>query len=209
MIVRKLILLSFLLFFCIGGFAQNTGNIRFKQLLFISDTVQLDTLSLVPGSIKIKVADGRLLDTSYYKINYGEGFLILNRKKILADSIPLQGLTSYYKTFPYLFSSETKHKDINRIKPDLQWNINPFDYKIESKNDDIFKMDGLNKSGRISRGISFGNNQDVVVNSSLNLQLSGHLSNNVDILLAATDNNIPIQPEGKSPAINFVFAFES
>jgi hypothetical protein len=196
--LRKLILFYFLLFLCTAATAQNTGNSRVKQLSAISDTTQLDTLSLVPGSIKIKIADGRLLDTSYYRINYADGLLILNRKKIASDSIPLEGLSSYYKTFPYLFSSETKHKDVNRIKPDLQGNSNPFSYDIESKNDDIFKMDGLNKSGSISRGITFGNNQDVVVNSNLNLQLSGHLSNNIDILLAATDNNIPIQPEGNT-----------
>ena len=198
MIVRKIILFCFLFFFCIGISAQNTGSSRIKQLSFTSDTTQLDTLSLIPGTVKIKVADGRLLDTSYYKINYAEGTIIINRKKLIADSIPLEGLNSRYQTFPFLFSSETKHKDVNRIKPDLQGNLNPFDYSIESKNDDIFKMDGLNKSGSISRGISFGNNQDVVVNSSLNLQLSGHLNNNIDILLAATDNNIPIQPEGNT-----------
>ncbi|MGZ4076024.1 MAG: hypothetical protein ACXVDW_00360, partial [Bacteroidia bacterium] len=198
MIVRKLILFSFLLFFCIGGSAQNAEKNRFKQLSTVSDTTQLDTLSLVPGSVKIKIADGRLLDSTYYKVNYAEGILILDRKKLAKDNIPVEGLSSYYKSFPYLFSSETKHKDVNRIKPDLQGNTNPFNYTVESKNDDIFKMDGLNKSGSISRGISFGNNQDLVVNSNLNLQLSGHLSNNIDILLAATDNNIPIQPEGNT-----------
>ncbi len=198
MIVPRIILVYVLLFFCFCGYSQNTGNNHIKQLTTLSDTIQLDSLSLIPGSIKIAIADGRLLDTSYYKVNYAEGQLILNRKKITSDSIPLQGLRTYYKTFPYLFSSETKHKDANRIKPDLNGNTNPFSYNIESKNDDIFKMDGLNKSGSISRGISFGNNQDVVVNSNLNLQLSGHLNNNVDILLAATDNNIPIQPDGNT-----------
>lgn len=198
MIVRKLILFCFFLFSCLLGHSQYAGGSRIKLVSITSDTTQLDTLSLIPGTIKIKIADGSLLDTSYYKINYANGFLILDRKKVLKDSIPLQGIHSTYKTFPYLFTAEVKHKDANRIKPDLQGNSTPFSYNIESKNDDIFKMEGLNKSGSISRGISFGNNQDVVVNSSLNLQLAGHLSNNVDILLAATDNNIPIQPEGNT-----------
>ncbi|OFY86313.1 MAG: hypothetical protein A3F72_10930 [Bacteroidetes bacterium RIFCSPLOWO2_12_FULL_35_15] len=196
--VRKKILLLAILFMCIGGFAQNTVNNRTKSFSVISDTVKLDSLSIVPGSIKLSTINGTLLDTSYYKINYAEGLVILNRKKLLEENIKADIIFSSYKTFPYLFSQETKHKDVNRIKADLFGKTNPFSYNIESKNDDIFKMDGLNKSGSISRGISFGNNQDVVVNSNLNLQLSGHLSNNIDILLAATDNNIPIQPEGNT-----------
>lgn len=155
-------------------------------------------MSLVPGSFKLTTSSGMELDTSYYKINHADGIVILNRKKFQENNISSDSLKSSYKTFPYLFSSETKHKDINRIRPDLKGNTNPFSYNIESKSDDIFKMEGLNKSGSISRGISFGNNQDVVVNSNLNLQLSGHLNNNVDILLAATDNNIPIQPDGNT-----------
>ncbi|MDF2438724.1 MAG: hypothetical protein K0Q95_3100 [Bacteroidota bacterium] len=115
-----------------------------------------------------------------------------------ADSVSTDSMTIEYKTFPFLFTETIRHKDANRVKTDISGVANPFSYEIESKNDDIFKMDGLNKSGSISRGITFGNNQDVVVNSNLNLQLSGHLSNDVDILMAATDNNIPIQPDGNT-----------
>lgn len=187
-----------MLFFCVNGYAQYISNSHIKQLTIIGDTNQLDTLSLVPGSIKITTGNGIVLDTSFYKINYAEGLLILNRSSFVKNNIVADTLNVSYKTFPYLFSAEVKHKDLSRIKPDLFGNINPFSYTIESKSDDIFKMEGLNKSGSISRGISFGNNQDMVVNSNLNLQLSGHLSNNIDILLAATDNNIPIQPEGNT-----------
>ena len=195
--VRKIIPFLFLQMLCLGGYSQYVSNRHSKLLTVKGDTVQLDTLSLVPGSIVI-ATHGMLLDTSFYKVNYADGVLIFNRKKLAKNNISIDSVQTSYKTFPFLFSSEVKHKDIKRIKPDLFGNINPFSYNVESKENDIFKMEGLDKSGSISRGISFGNSQDMVVNSNLNLQLSGHLNNDVDILLAATDSNIPIQPEGNT-----------
>ena len=76
--------------------------------------------------------------------------------------------------------------------------VNPYSISFDGKttNTESFVSDGLSKNGSISRGISFGNNQDVVVNSSLNLQVSGKLTQEVSLLLAATDDNIPFQADG-------------
>lgn len=179
-------------------FSQANGNVHSKTIKISSDTIQLDTLSLIPGSIIIKKSDGTMIDTSLFYIDHANGKLILNRKKMNGENILLDSIQTEYKTFPHLFTQETKHKDIKNIRPDNKGFINPFAYTIDNKNDDIFKMDGLNKTGSISRGITIGSNQDMVVNSNLNLQLSGKLNNDIEILLAATDNNIPIQPDGNT-----------
>lgn len=197
-IARKFSLFLVLLLLSGFAFAQPASNSHAKTVQLKSDTLQLDSLSLIPGSITLKLANGTLLDTSFYKVNLAEGSLILNRKKMKENNLSTDSLQTNYKTFPYLFSAETKHKDIKNIRPDNKGFVNPFTYTIDNKGDDIFKMDGLNKTGSISRGITIGSNQDMVVNSNLNLQLSGKLNNDIEILLAATDNNIPIQPEGNT-----------
>lgn len=61
----------------------------------------------------------------------------------------------------------------------------------------IFGKD-LQKSGAIIRGFTIGTNRDFSLNSGLRLQLSGKLSEEIDIVAALTDENTPIQPEGNT-----------
>jgi hypothetical protein len=170
--------------------AQGESNVRTKKLVLRSDTLVLDTLSMVPGACHLS-ALGQTLDTASYHINYSES-------RIYFRHHPTDTLVIHYKVFPYLFTEEHRHKNPDLLRPDNKGFINPYVYRAPPGNNDIFKMEGLTKSGSLSRGLSFGNNQDLALNSSLNLQLSGKLSNDVDILLAASDQNIPIQPQGNT-----------
>lgn len=62
-------------------------------------------------------------------------------------------------------------------------------------------QNGLNRSGALSRGITLGNNQSLVLNSGLNLQLNGKLDNDVDVTAVLTDNAVPFQPDGTTQQI--------
>ncbi len=153
----------------------------------INDTLVLDSLSLVPGSLSWQTFPG---DSVYRpRISYQLHALIFKKRP---DSL----LVSYQR-FPHNFEKVYFHKDANDLYVDMSRRRGPFEIQYNKPgNNPLFENDALNKNGNISRGISFGNNQDIVLNSNLNLQVSGKLSPDIDLLMAATDNNIPFQADG-------------
>ena len=100
-----------------------------------------------------------------------------NNKQEYPDS-----LLVVYKVFPLLLSKKYSKRDRGLIEKNYSGLYNPFSYGDQVGDNNIFKMEGLQRNGNISRGVSFGNNQDVVVNSSFNLQLSGKLNDDVEPL---------------------------
>ena len=177
------------------SFAQDLSNFKSKQFL-VKDTLFLDSLSIVPYSVIIYDENKKIVPASQYKVELSHSQIIFT-KKPKNDSVQIS-----YRVFPINFTkkytglvqsswsnSDTTKKAIVYI---------PHSYTKEEQQN---KTDQLQKSGYISRGINFGNNQDVVVNSALNMQLSGRLSNDIQIRAAITDNNIPIQPDGNTQQI--------
>ncbi|NOY77177.1 MAG: hypothetical protein GXO76_04840, partial [Calditrichaeota bacterium] len=60
----------------------------------------------------------------------------------------------------------------------------------------------LRKSGSLTRSVTMGSNRGLRLDSGLNLQLSGQIAPNVQVVAALTDQNTPIQPEGNTQTLN-------
>jgi hypothetical protein len=179
--------------------AQSLSNARSKWFLLTADSLVLDTLSLIPQSVSIK-HNGNIVSDSLFSINNADAKIKWNKNFLqnnFGDSVLV-----FYRVFPVLFTKPVAKRSKEIIQQYYSGQYNPSLYKDGTdKNEDLFKLEGITKNGSISRGISFGNNQDVVVNSSLNLQLAGKIGDDVELLAAVTDNNVPLQPEGNTQQI--------
>lgn len=167
----------------------STGNLVRKTLKITGDSVFLDSNLVAIGSIEIMKND-TAVNPSDFSYNPNSKYLLWNGEK------PAE-LTVSYRFLKIELSQSFSNKDTASIEPDLN-NPDQFIWPINQKDPDPFGFSGLDKSGSISRGVSFGNNQDLGVNSNLSLQLNGKVSEDISIKASITDDNIPIQPEGNT-----------
>ncbi len=168
----------------INASGQIDKNLRSVRVAVSGDTISLDTLLLAPGSVHIEGMDSG----SYFVDNVAAS--IYFKQKPAVDSV-----TVHYRVLYSEFLTLKRHKD-PKLRM-LYQTENPFSY-VPAKEKYIYNDDELNTIGNISRGIGFGNRQDVVVNSNLNLRINGKINNKVDVLAAVSDQNNPIQPEGNT-----------
>ncbi len=174
--------------------AQEFPNSHSKSFVITGDTILLDTNFILRGSIQIHTSDTTLTEGVDYAIDYMFGkFIPLRIKEGVS-------ITIRYKTLPLEINKPYYHKSRALINPVYEETKNPFLYQSGLEEQYLFDKNGLQMNGNISRGISIGNNQDVVVNSNLNLQLSGKLGD-LDVIAVISDENNPIQPEGNTQQI--------
>ncbi len=185
-------LISFLLFFiAVHLQAQSPSNYKRVEMTIDKDSLFIDSLSIIPGSIQIQLNQEEV-DDSLYRIDYAQALIIFDKKLLH------QKVTISYRHFPINFTTKYFHKSKGQIEQSDPGRYDFFTIKDEKEEIDIFGMSELTKNGSISRGLNFGNNQDLAVNSNLDLQLSGQISENIGIRAAISDNNLPIQEEGNT-----------
>lgn len=178
---------------CAVSFAfsqQSLSNLRSKFIVTTFPQQTLDSLTIIPNSVEIfQLPFGGRLDTSFYKIYNTD---IHWQKPV--DSV----LVIRYRVFPYNLGKTYVHLDTSQAitaqDGQIVFDYNPYADKQES----LLDFKGLDYNGSFTRGISVGNNQDLVLNSSFNLQLAGDIGEGIEILAAISDENIPIQPEGNT-----------
>lgn len=166
------------------------SNLRSK-FIPTQKTVVIDSVSIAPGTLKILgVAD------SLFQVDW------VNATLTWKQSPPFDSVRIQYRVLPARLNSAVKRMSFDSVMNNFMGQPFVPDYGNNGRDDRFFNFGNLTYNGSFGRGISFGNSQDAVVTSNLNLQLSGYLADSIEITAAITDNNIPIQPDGTTQQLN-------
>jgi len=197
LLAQKNVFTFFFFILSLSVFAQNNQwkNPNFRQISIKNQSIiTLDSLDIISETFVLKDSLGNIISTSDYTLNI-ENATVYLLPKFLNKTV----IAEYY-TVPNSYSKNFSAKDSSLIVSDFK----PIKYyqlqsDLTAKNTIFGK---LNSQGSIVRGITFGNNQNASVQSSLDLRLEGKLSKDVSIAANIYDNNVKIEQGGYTQNIN-------
>jgi hypothetical protein len=156
---------------------------------------RLDSLTIIPPILSVSKTDtAQLLDASLFSLKNNLLYIDTARLKTLYPGCRTVRIT--YRVLPYDFAAPVQRLDTAAIRRNARTDAIEFDYTPYQSTAKPWETNGLLSSGAYTRGLSFGNSQNLVFNSNLNLQLSGKLGNDLELQAALSDNSVPLQPDG-------------
>ena len=187
-----------LVFVSFGLSAQNVETpYKSKKIIATRDTISIDSTSVNASFFKLVDANSKVIDSTFYLMNFQKGTLVFKENFDFSSDT----LTVRFLKFPAFLTKEYSIYDSSRV---VKSENGLYDlYKISKDvNKRFIPFDGLNTSGSITRGITIGNNQNAVVNSNLDLQITGKISDKVSLRASIQDSNIPLQSSGYSQKLD-------
>ena len=171
------------------------SNLKTRRVSTRTATVP-DTLTLLPESLEIvQPSDPSwkiLFDATHNSLSIGGNHL--------PDSILIR-----YRVFPFNLNRVRYHRNLAAYDSAALYEDRPLvgtrSNRPRESREELFSTKGLQKNGSITRGISMGNTQSVFVNSALNLQLDGQLTDDISLTAVISDQQVPFQPEGNTQQI--------
>jgi hypothetical protein len=168
---------------------QSMSNLRLKIISTEKKSTLIDTLSIEPNSFWIKD-----VPKSEYFIDYSTATLSWLKTP------QFKTVEVHYRVLSILLSADTKRMSFDSVM--YKFNLSQDKITGISSSSKAFDFGKINSNGSLGRSLSFGNRQDAVLNSSLNLQLNGYIGDSILLSAAISDNNIPIQPDGNTQNLN-------
>lgn len=194
---KKLLFFAVLIWYS-GLKAQDTESLyKTKKVIATRDTIQLENFSINSDFFELLNTKNQPIDSTFYKVDFQKGTLLLNEKfTSVSDTLVIN-----YLNYPDFLTKEySLYKNSQVVSNDVGTDKL---YKIDNDNGKkVTPFDGLNTTGSITRGVTVGNNQNTVLNSNLDLQITGKISDKVSLRASLQDNNIPLQDGGYSQKLD-------
>ncbi len=162
--------------------------------------VKLPHEFIVPNSEIVDLDTVRLKSGADYLLEPRSGKVFLQRA-LSRDSAAAHVLTIFYRRFPFILKESYRHREPAALPDTLTGRSAQAARPSSSFSiDDLFGSN-VQKSGSIVRGFTMGSNRDLSLTSGFRMQMSGNLTNDIQVIAALTDENSPIQPEGTTKTL--------
>ena len=192
--IKKIV---FFISLCIGlttNAQVKSKEFRSKKFTLVKDTIQIDTVNINSQRFKVFDQKKQLIFHKEYQIDFMKAILIIDSKKY-------PSITVEYFLFPEFVTKTYQLLDESIIVPNTNNTQKLYSLTTNRNRKRATFFNELETKGNITRGLTIGNNQNAVVNSSLDLTIKGNLSKDVTIKANIFDTNIPLQNNGYSQKI--------
>ena len=163
-------------------------SVNSDSTYYIGEWVLEESIIILSDSITIPTQNW-LYDPIRGNLNFRE-----------TDSFSFRGISNVsvsFKYYPYSLRRFYNDKAVQPLDSSLLSGSgnspNLFSANSQAK---LNSQSDLQQRGSLSRGIIVGTNQDFALESGLDFELSGKLTDDVNISAVLTDKSIPIQPDG-------------
>ena len=193
--MKNAVLFLFFLFSFLGFSQEQNSNFRIKKVA-VKDSIRIDSVSINPSRFLIKSKENTIIDSTLYSVDFAKAILHF-KQPINLDTIQVE-----YLRYPNFLTKVYKQLDDDVIIERSSEFQRFYQLQNTTSKTNYTPFDGLTTSGSISRGVTIGNNQNSVLNSELDLQISGKLSDKVSLRASIQDANIPLQESGYSQRLD-------
>ncbi len=179
---RTLVLFYLFFIFLAYGQKETYVNLRSKTFVVTQPEIQVDSISIQPYYFQVDLETGITIPPSQYQISFKTAtltftdFLLFQNKKITIHYLAYpKHLTKTYQLYqPRISAADTTSLRFGTPEPEAN---KPFD--------------GLKTQGSLTRGVDAGNNQNLVMQSGLDLKIEGKISPKVKVKAVLSDDNLP------------------
>lgn len=181
-----------LLLLTLAGMQNLSAQIICKSFVASSKPIVLDTSIILWNTVEVWVYNGQEKKPLKHDVDY----VALPTYKGI--QLKYNGENDSFSICYWNVPSFLLQKKYNRLPQVVSTNqpLLPNNEVAAKQGNDEVQTDGV-----LLRGISFGNAQDLVLNSSLNLRMSGRVSDKIALEAAVTDQEFPFQPEGTTSTL--------
>ena len=165
--------------------------------LALSKEIVLDSVSVNPQHFAISKINGDSIDPALYRVDFSLARIYPSNELLSSsDSIQVR-----YLRYPKFLTRSYSALDPTLILPTQNQVGKIFKFEQNNFTRSQTPFSGLNVQGSIVRGLTVGNNQNAVVNSQLDLQINGALSDKVQITASLQDSNLPGENGGYTQSL--------